>query len=115
MAESIGKWFQDKEHQQILQKLTVAGVIFEKIEQASRQKTTLAGKTFVLTGSLQQLTRDEARDLIRKLGGDVSSSVSTQTDYVVVGEEPGSKYAKAVNLGVRTISENDFLKMLKDE
>jgi DNA ligase (NAD+) len=72
----------------------------------------LDGKTFVLTGELASFTRDEAKDMIRKAGGDISSSVSKKTDYVLVGENPGSKYDKAKELGVKIIDENEFKRLV---
>ena len=72
----------------------------------------MEGKTFVLTGTLAGLTRDEAKVKIRELGGNVSSSVSKNTDYIVAGSEPGSKYDKAKKLGVKIIEEKDFIKMI---
>ena len=78
-----------------------------------RVSKRLNGKSFVLTGTLKSLSRDEVKDKIRQAGGQVSSSVSKKTDYVVVGEEPGSKYNKAKQLGVKIISEKEFLELLK--
>jgi len=69
--------------------------------------------SFVLTGELESMTRDEAKEKIRALGGDISSSVGKNTDYVIVGKSPGSKYDKARGLGVKIIDEKEFLKMLK--
>jgi DNA ligase (NAD+) len=74
----------------------------------------LHGLTFVLTGELVGFTRDSAKDMIRKKGGSVSSSVSKKTDYVVVGENPGSKLDKAKKLGVKVIGEDEFNELLKD-
>ena len=71
-----------------------------------------AGKTFVLTGTLSRMFRDEAKEKIRALGGDVSSSVSKETDFVVAGENPGGKFDKAKELGVKILSGDEFLKML---
>ena len=80
--------------------------------QAKKTSNKLDNKTFVLTGELETLSRNEAKDKIRKLGGKVSSSVSRETDFVVLGDKPGSKYDKAKKLGVPIISEEEFLKML---
>ncbi len=73
----------------------------------------LMGKKFVLTGTLQSLTREQAKEKIRALEGDISGSVSKKTDFVVVGENPGSKLEKAKKLGIKTLTEEEFLKMLK--
>jgi len=73
-----------------------------------------AGKTFVLTGALEHYTREQATELIVSLGGNVSSSVSKNTDYVVAGKDPGSKYDKAVALGIKIISEKELEKMIKE-
>lgn len=110
VAESLVAWFSDKHHQQMLAEL----VPYLQIQNPAHQKQvdTLKGKTFVLTGTLATLTRDEAKDRIRLLGGKVSSSVSKKTDYVVVGEDPGSKAADAVRLGVTTLDEAAFQKLV---
>ena len=71
--------------------------------------------TFVLTGTLKDMTRDEASDIIKKLGGKTSSSVSKKTTYVLAGENPGSKLDKAQNLGVIILTEDDFLEMIKED
>ena len=72
-----------------------------------------AGKTFVLTGSLEKYTRKEAEDIIERLGGKTSGSVSKKTDYVLAGEEAGSKLTKAQSLGIQIISEEEFSQMIK--
>jgi DNA ligase (NAD+) len=114
VAESIYGWFHNKHNIELLRRLENNGVKIRQQAAGSRQqKLILEGKTFVLTGTLASLTRDEAKDKIRELGGDVSSSVSKNTDYVVAGAEPGSKYEKAKKLGVKIIGEKDFLKLLK--
>jgi DNA ligase (NAD+) len=78
---------------------------------AAAGNLTLAGKQFVLTGTLPSLTRGEAEDMIRKLGGKVASSVSKKTGYVVVGQDPGSKFDRAVSLGIPILEEDAFRKL----
>ncbi|MDO8668679.1 MAG: NAD-dependent DNA ligase LigA [Candidatus Buchananbacteria bacterium] len=110
VAESILNWFSDKKNLNLISDLMKLGV---KINNpAKRISSQLAGKIFVLTGELGSLSRDEAKDKIKKLGGHVSSAVSRKTDFVVAGHNPGSKYDKADKLGVKIINENEFLKML---
>ncbi len=109
VAKSIYDYFHDKKNLQVIDEL----LKYIEIEKIKKTKQTLAGKSFVLTGSLDAMTRDEAKLRIREFGGDVSSSVSKNTDYVVAGEEPGSKYNKAKKLGVKIISEKEFLNLLK--
>jgi len=84
-----------------------------KILAPERFSGKLAGKTFVLTGTLQSLTRPEAEKRIRFLGGHPASSVSKQTGFLVAGENPGSKFEKAKRLGVKIIKESEFLKLIK--
>ena len=107
MAESVVSFFAEEKNREIIKKLAAFGVNMREGEGAAQQKP-LAGKTFVLTGALQRYTRQQAQDLIESLGGRVSSSVSKKTDYVVVGEDPGSKYEKAVALGVKILREEEF-------
>ena len=85
-----------------------------KIQAPKKVETKLQGKTFVFTGALKTTTREEASEKVRLLGGKVSWSVSRNTDFVVVGENPGSKYEKVKKLGVKTITEEEFLKMIAD-
>ena len=108
-SESIYRWFRNKKNLEFLKKLKDNGV--EIVYEAVKNK--LEGKTFVLTGSLNTITRDEAEEMIRVNGGSASGSVSKSTDFVVVGDNPGSKAEKAKELGVKIISEEDFLKMVK--
>jgi len=110
VAESIKSWFEEKNNQKLLEKLDKVGIEIEKPETVSLK---LKGKTFVLTGTLSTMTREEAKERIKRLGGKVSSSVSNQTDFVVAGAEPGSKYDKAKELGVKIIDEKEFLEMIK--
>jgi len=111
VAENIYNWFRDKKNLEFLQKLKDAGI--QIITPKIKKHQKLKGKTFVLTGELENFTREEAKEKIRELGGNVSSSVSKNTDYVVVGKNPGSKYEKAKKLKVKIIKENEFLKMIK--
>jgi DNA ligase (NAD+) len=113
VAESIKEWFGNSKNLKILQKLEQNGVKLKTEERLSAQGGPLAGKTFVLTGTLAGLTRDEAKDKIRELGGEMSESVSKKTNYVIVGDNPGSKREKAIKLGVPVIGEEEFLKMIK--
>ena len=111
VAKSIFDWFRDEKNLEILRKLDKNGLKIKPKKIAAAGKK-LTGLTFVLTGALSSLTRDEAKAKIRELGGNVSSSVSKKTDYVVAGSDPGSKYDKAKKLGVNIISEEEFLKMI---
>ena len=112
-AESLVGWFGNRENIALLEKMESLGVETEFAEKIQQKNTKLSGKTFVLTGELSGFTRDEAKDIIRKAGGDVSSSVSRKTDYVVAGENPGSKYQKAKELGVNVIEEEEFIKLIQ--
>ncbi len=112
VAQSIHDYFQDKRHQELIKKLDKVGVEITSIKyQASSIK--LKDKIFVLTGSLESMSRDEAKEKIRSLGGEVSESVSKKTSYVVAGAEPGSKMEKAQKLGVKVIDEKEFLNLIK--
>ncbi len=111
VAKSIYDWFRDKDNKTLVSRLKkILHIESEKISSAT--KLPLAGKTFVLTGTLQKLSREEAKEKLRALGADVSASVSKKTFAVVAGEEPGSKFDKAKELGVQVLSESEFLKML---
>lgn len=110
VGQSIFEWFQYKENIKLLEEFGQAGIKIES--EAVHKKTPLDGKTFVLTGSMESMSRDEAKEKIRDLGGDVSSSVSKNTDFVVAGAEPGSKFGKAKKLGVKVIDEKEFLKLV---
>ncbi|MFA6255509.1 MAG: NAD-dependent DNA ligase LigA [Patescibacteria group bacterium] len=111
VSQSILDWFGDKKNLQLLDELETSGV------KASKQKPKtatgpLVGKKIVVTGTLEALSREEAKEKIRSAGGDWVSSVSQNTDYVVVGQNPGSKYDKAKKLGVKIIAEKEFLNLL---
>ena len=111
VAKSLYEYFADKHNQKILDDLLGADVKVGEVRVSHHQP--LKGKIFVLTGGLESMTRDEAKEKIRALGGDIASSVSKNTDYVVVGTDPGDKYEKAKKLGVKTIDEKEFIGMLK--
>ena len=111
VAESLYDYFHNDKNIEQLLKMHKLGVniIFKDLSASKK----LDGKTFVLTGSLDKLTRDDAKDKIRSLGGNISSTVSKNTDYVVFGKKPGSKYEKAKKLGVKTVDESSFLKIVE--
>jgi len=109
VAESIYNWFREPRNIKLIEKLAKNGV---QIKEESIQSQKLGNKVFVLTGSLSSMSRDEAKQKIRALGGDISETVSKKTDYVVAGVEPGSKYDKAKKLNIKTLNEEDFLKLL---
>ena len=109
-AQSIVDWFRSEQSRHLIETLRAAGVNFES--HAAPVGDALAGKTFVLTGTLEQFTRDEAKAMIEAQGGKVSGSVSKKTGYVVAGEAAGSKLRKAQELGIPVLSESDLLTML---
>jgi len=111
MAESIFNFFREKRNLEFIEKLKNVGV--KIVEKKKGGREVLKGLTFVFTGGLKTMTRGEAKKKVRERGGDVSESVSKRVNFVVVGEEPGSKYEKAKKLGVKTISEEEFLKIIE--
>ena len=108
IAAAIVDFFAGKENRQVLEKLVQAGVNTRDAGAGTGGGGPLSGKVFVLTGTLESFSRQEAREEVEKRGGKVSSSVSRNTDYVVAGEKPGSKYEKAVALGVKALTEEEF-------
>jgi DNA ligase (NAD+) len=114
VAESVYEWFRNPVHIDLIERLRAAGLQLE-IEGASKYVSDerFEGKTFVLTGKLEKYTRDEAAKLIEDRGGRVSSSVSKKTDYVVAGEDAGSKLTKAQDLGVRVLDETEFSSLVQ--
>jgi DNA ligase (NAD+) len=111
IAQSVALYFRQPENRRQIERLREVGVRMTE-EGVTAGPRPLAGKTFVLTGGLEGFTRDEAKGLIERQGGRVASSVSKQTDYVVVGKDPGSKYDDATRLGVPTLDEAAFKKLL---
>jgi DNA ligase (NAD+) len=114
VAESAYQWFRDPKNRELIKRLKEAGVKMTASVGQIQVDERFSGKTFVLTGKLERFTRDEASAEIEKRGGRVASSVSKNTDYVIVGADAGSKLAKAQALGIRILNEDDFLKMLSD-
>jgi DNA ligase (NAD+) len=111
VATSIQEFFGNERHQVLMEKLREAGVRGLPAEPATA--SPLAGKTFVFTGGLEHYSREAAKAMVTARGGKVSSSVSAKTDYVVVGADPGSKLAKARELGVTILDEAAFEELLK--
>jgi DNA ligase (NAD+) len=112
VAESIYHWFKEEKNKKFIKELEENGIIFKKPEKNTISKK-LEGLTFVLTGGLETMSRDEAKEKIRDLGGKISSDVSKETDYVIAGSDPGSKYDKAKELNIKIINEKEFLSMIK--
>ena len=113
VAQSISHFFQQQHNLEVISKLIEQRIHWPKIEQSSEPQS-LQGQTFVLTGTLAEMTRGEAKARIEALGGKVSGSVSKKTHYVVVGEDPGSKATKAKDLGVTILDETELLTMLQE-
>jgi DNA ligase (NAD+) len=110
IAQSLVQWHGDARNRRLIERLCQAGLNFRSaLYQPQAAAGGLAGKTFVLTGTLPSLSREEATARIEALGGRVSSSVSTKTDYVVVGADPGSKLDRATKLNVPQLDEAQFL------
>jgi DNA ligase (NAD+) len=111
IAQSIAEFFQERKNRELVKRLQDSGLTFTG--KKKERGTKLAGKTFVLTGTLAQFTRDQAKKLIEDAGGRVSGSVSKKTDYVVAGSDAGSKLDKARELGVSVISEDEMEELLR--
>jgi DNA ligase (NAD+) len=110
IAESILQFFGDEHNRQLVRDLRKAGLTFTG--KKKEKGTKLAGKTFVLTGTLARYSRDEAKKMIEDAGGRVSGSVSKKTDYVVAGSDAGSKLDKARELGVKVVVEEEMEELL---
>jgi len=108
-AESIFDFFQEPHNIKVIEKLKKAGVVFPQMK---RTKGKLSGKTFLFTGALESFSRDEAKEVVERLGGKTAPSISKKVDYVVAGTEPGSKYDEAKKLGLKIISEEEFKGMV---
>ena len=114
IAASVHRFFQQPHNREVIAALRERGVHWSPVEpSAAASGSPFSGKSWVLTGTLSALTREEAQERILELGGKVSGSVSKKTDYVIAGEDAGSKLRKAQELGVEVISEQQFLELLK--
>jgi DNA ligase (NAD+) len=113
IAESVASFFADRRNREELERLRACGMRWAHEAPRRRGEGPLAGKTFVLTGTLPDLPRAEAKSRIEARGGKVSGSVSKKTDYVVAGADPGSKLAKAESLGVPVLDEDGLRRLLK--
>jgi len=111
IAQSVTTFFAEPRNREIIGRLRQAGVAMVEKDVPSGRRL-LAGKTFVLTGTLASMSRDAAKEAIHRLGGQVTGTVSKKTSYVVVGENPGSKAEDAKRLGVETLDESQFLELL---
>lgn len=111
-AESVVEYFDDPHHVKEIEKMLLCGVTPRPVKIVTYEGHDFSGKSFVLTGALEHYTRQAASSLIKERGGKVSSAVSSKTDYVLVGENPGSKLEKAEKLGIKILSEAKFEKML---
>lgn len=114
ISKSIREYFSMNQNMEIIERLREAGLNFSTGEQ-EEAGTDLSNLTFVLTGSLETMSREDAKEKIMNLGGKVTAGVSKNTDYVVAGENPGSKYGKAQSLRVKTLSEDEFVNLLTGE
>ncbi len=111
VAQSVVKWFNDRRNKELINNLIKNGVEIGKVRIFEKK---LSGLVFVLTGELDNYTREKAKTRIRQLGGEISNSISKNTDFLIIGNNPGSKYMKAKKLGVKIINEKEFLKIIKE-
>ena len=112
VAESIYTWFHMTRNIKFVEKLGRVGIKISNARATQKKNAKIASKTFVLTGTISSLSRDEAKAKIRELGGEISESVSPNTDFVVAGENPGAKYGMAKKLGIKIVNEAEFLELL---
>jgi DNA ligase (NAD+) len=110
MAESVYEYFKDHKNRAVIDELLAAGV--KPKQPRARHSNKLAGKTIVVTGTLEKFSRQQIEQAIRQAGGKSASSVSKKTDFVLAGKEAGSKLAKAKQLGVKVITEKQFFEMI---
>jgi len=110
VAASVVHFFRDRRNEESIERLKRAGV--KPIESQIKGRGKLAGKVFVFTGTLKSYGRDEVRTRVESLGATTASSVSKKVDFVVAGEDPGSKFDKAKELGIKILTEDEFRKMI---
>ena len=115
VAQSVAAFFAEQHNREVITELLKAGMTFAPVADPEKPAPGVAGKTFVLTGALPTLTRDDAKARIEAKGGKVSGSVSKKTHYVVAGEDAGSKLVKAQELGVAVLDEQDLLALLSEQ
>ena len=115
IASNVYNYFRDERNIEMIDILKEKGLNMVYTSSKKEDETIFTGKTVVLTGSLENFTRDEASEIIENMGGKTSSSVSKKTDYVLYGSEAGSKLTKAQALGIKLITESDFLEMIKEK
>jgi len=113
-AKSIYNWFQQKNNVKILEKLKRFGVKI-KYKTTNTKNKVLLGRVFVLTGSLEKLSRDRTKEKVKELGGKISESISKNTDFLILGKNPGSKLQKAKKLNIKIINEKEFLLLITNK
>src|SRR5581483_1417795 len=113
VAMSVRRFFSERHNREVIEQLRAGGVRWDEHAPRAAPAGALAGKTFVLTGTLPKLSRDDAKALIESRGGKVAGSVSRKTDFVVAGDDPGSKLEKARSLGVAVIDEEGLMKLVE--
>ena len=114
VAKSISAFFAEAHNREVIEQLRVSGLHWPEHEGVAEQVQALSGQTFVLTGTLTELSREDAKARLESLGARVSGSVSKKTNYVVAGAEAGSKLDKARDLGVTVMDEQQFLQLLNE-
>ena len=113
VAAEVAAFFASADHRKVIEQLIEAGVNWSKLERVTVENQPLAGLTFVITGTLEKMSREEAQEALQALGAKVSGSVSKKTSFVVAGAEAGSKLKKATELGVRVLEEKEILGVLE--
>jgi DNA ligase (NAD+) len=114
VAHAIVEFFRNEQNRRTIERILDAGVRIQyPSKEEAAEENFLAGKTFVFTGALERYSRDEAQQLVMRFGGRAASSVSSRTDFVVVGKDPGSKFDKAKKLGIRILNEEEFVRMIE--